>query len=122
VADTTGDGLTNLAHMIDGHDDSIVALISRNRETTYGQLREQVGALRGGLSARGVGEGDRVVILCSNNRFFVVSYLAALGIGAVAVPLNPGSPAAEIQRELTVVEPTVVIVGPSAIYRRSTPW
>ena len=34
--------LVNLAHMIDGHDADRVALISRNRETTYGQLRDQV--------------------------------------------------------------------------------
>ena len=35
----------------------------------------------------------------------------ALGIGAVVVPLNPQSPAAELERELTVVRPTVVVAG-----------
>ncbi len=59
--------------------------------------------------------GDRVAILCGNNRYFVVSYLAAIGLGAVAVPLNPSSPAHEIERELDVVKPDVVVVGPSAI-------
>ncbi len=58
----------NLAAMIDGHDDDHVALISRNRETTYAELRDQVSRLRGGLAATGVGAGDRVAIMCGNIR------------------------------------------------------
>ena len=104
----------NLAHLIDAHDPDLVALISRNRETSYGELRDQVGRLRGGLASRGVSAGDRVVILCANNRYFVISYLAVVGLGAIAVPLNPESPAAEIEREIDDVQPTAVMVGPAA--------
>ena len=100
--------------MIDGHDADRVALISRNRETTYGELRDQVARLRGGLAARGVVDGDRVVIICGNNRYFVISYLAIVGLGAVAVPLNPESPPAELERELDEVTPAAAILGPSA--------
>jgi long-chain acyl-CoA synthetase len=103
----------NVARMIEPHPDDRVALISRNRETTYGQLREQTERLRGGLAAQGVGAGDRVVILCGNNRYFVISYLAVVGMGAIAVPLNPTSPAREIERELEAVRPTAAVVGPS---------
>lgn len=106
--------LLNLARVIEGHDPDRVALISRNRETTYGQLAEQVAHLRGGLHARGVSDGDRVAILCANNRFFVISYLATIGLGAIAVPLNPASPATEIERELSEVAPVAVVVGPAA--------
>lgn len=105
----------NLAAMIEPHDADRVALISRSRETTYGQLRDQVARLRGGFAANGVGHGDRVAILCGNNRYFVISYLAAVGLGAAVVPLNPASPAAEIERELAQVDPVVVVVGPSAM-------
>ncbi len=104
----------NLAQIIEGHDDHLVALISRNRETTYAELRDQVAHLRGGLAKVGVSLGDRVAILCGNNRHFVISYFATLGLGAVAVPLNPASPAAEIERELLVVEPVAVVVGSAA--------
>jgi long-chain acyl-CoA synthetase len=104
----------NLAGILDGHDADSVALISRNRETTYGELRSQVERVRGGLVAQGISKGDRVVILCGNNRYFVVSYLAIVGCGAVAIPLNPNSPGPEIARELAVVRPTAVIVGPAA--------
>jgi len=104
----------NVAHLIDAHEPDRVAVISGNRETTYGELRDQVARLRGGLADRGVSAGDRVVILCANNRYFVISYLAVVGLGAIAVPLNPESPAAEIAREMDEVEPAAVMVGPAA--------
>ena len=105
----------NVARMIEPHPADRIALISRNRETTYGQLREQADRLRGGLVAQGVQAGDRVAILCGNNRYFAVSYLAVAGLGAIAVPLNPSSPSPEIERELVVVRPVAAVVGPSAI-------
>jgi long-chain acyl-CoA synthetase len=104
----------NLAHVIDDHPDDHVALISRARPTTYGAVREQVAALRGGLAELGVGRGDRVALLCGNDRFFVISYLATLGLGAVAVPLNPLSPAPELQREVDAVGAVAVVVEPMA--------
>jgi long-chain acyl-CoA synthetase len=104
----------NLAHIIDEHPADHVALISRNRATTYGALRDQVANLRGGLAGQGVGEGDRVALLCGNGRHFVVAYLATLGLGAVCVPLNPASPSPEIERELATVKAKVVVVEPSA--------
>lgn len=104
----------NVARMIEAHPADRVALISRNRETTYGDLRDQVERMRGGLVAHGVTAGDRVVVMCANNRYFVVSYLAIAGLGAVIVPLNPSSPSPEIERELIVVEPVVAVIGPSA--------
>ncbi len=107
--------MVNLAHMIDGHDGDHVALISGNRETTYGALRDQVDRLRGGLAQHGVGAGDRVVLLCGNKRFFVISYLAVVGLGAVLVPLNPESPGPELHREIDEVDPVAVMVGPSSI-------
>jgi long-chain acyl-CoA synthetase len=100
----------NLAHIIDGHDDDSVALIWRNRAITYGELREQVAAFRGGLTASGVGIGDRVAIIVGNSPHFVVAYLATIGLGAVAVPLNPTSPGPELQSELGVVGARVVVV------------
>ena len=104
----------NLAEMIEGHVDDRVALISRGREITYGELRDTVGRLRGGLRDLGVGPGDRVAVLCGNNDLFVTSYLAVVGLGAVAVPLNPASPGPELQDELAVVTPCAAIVGPAA--------
>jgi long-chain acyl-CoA synthetase len=105
----------NLAHIIDDHDPDRVAIISRGRPTTYGALREQVALLRGGLTGLGVQRGDRVVLLCGNGRAFVLGYLATLGIGAIAVPLNPASPAPEIEREISKIGAVVVVVDPAAV-------
>ncbi|MDO8391463.1 MAG: AMP-binding protein [Actinomycetota bacterium] len=104
----------NLAHIIDSHPGDRVAIYSRGRPTTYGALREQVAHVRGGLATAGLGRGDRIALLCSNGRYFVDLYLAALGLGAVVVPLNPASPAPEIERELRTVGATIVVVEPSA--------
>jgi len=104
----------NIASIIDGHPDDHVAIISRNRPTTYGALRDQVARVRGGLAGLGVVAGDRVVLLCGNGRFFVECYLAVAGLGAVTVPLNPTSPAPELEREISTVEAKVVIVDPIA--------
>ena len=104
----------NLAAILERHDDDSVALISRGRSTTYGTLRSQVAALRGGLAGAGAVEGDRVAILCANNRYFVASYFAAIGQGLVAVPLNPASPAAEVELQLETVGARAVVMGPAA--------
>ena len=100
----------NLAHIIDGHDADSVALIWRNRVTTYGELRDQVAAFRGGLATSGVGIDDRVALVIGNSPHFAIAYLATVGLGAVAVPLNPASPGPELQSELAVVGPRVVVV------------
>jgi len=104
----------NLARIIDGHAEGSVALISRGRRTTYGELGDLVARLRGGLVGLGLEPGDRVAIAVPNNRIFVRTYLAVLGIGCVAVPLNPTSPAKELQRELASIGARVIVHGPSA--------
>ena len=103
----------NLAEICADHPATSVALISRGKETTYGELREQVGRLRGGLVQAGIQPGDRVAIVAANNWYFVVSWLAILGVGAVAVPINPASPGPEVTSELADVGVVAVIVGPT---------
>ncbi|OBK50535.1 fatty-acid--CoA ligase FadD5 [Mycobacterium kubicae] len=55
---------------------------------TWADLRRRVAALAGALSRRGVGFGDRVMILMLNRPEFVEAVLAANMLGAIAVPLN----------------------------------
>jgi fatty-acyl-CoA synthase len=56
--------------------------------TTWGDLDRRVTALAGALSRRGVGFGDRVLILMLNRAEFIESFLAANKLGAIAVPVN----------------------------------
>jgi long-chain acyl-CoA synthetase len=106
----------NLAHIIDSHPGDRVAIFSRGRPTTYAALRDQVAHVRGGLAAAGLAKGDRIALLCNNGRYFVELYLAAVGLGAVVVPLNPSSPSPEIEREVHTVGAKLVVVDPSAAH------
>src|SRR6187431_1280555 len=93
----------NLARVVDGHEAETLAIISRNQQFTYGELRDLIDRTRGGFAGLGLGDGDRVALLCGNGHPFVLAYLAIVGLGAVVVPLNPASPAPEIQRQLAAV-------------------
>ncbi len=104
----------NLAHIIGGHSSEHVAIVCRGIETTYGELRDRVARVRGGLAGLGVGKGDRVAMLCGNGLYFVETYLAALGLGAVVVPLNPQSPTPEIEHQIATVAASIVLVEPAA--------
>ncbi len=103
----------NLATIIEGHPDEARALISRGKPTDYGTLRRQVAGLRTGLIGLGMEPGDRVAIISGNNRYFAVSYLATLGAGLIAVPLNPSNPSVAMAHELDTVQARGVIVGPA---------
>lgn len=104
----------NLASIIDDHPEDAAALVSRGKTTTYGQLRAQVAGFRGGLHGLGLEPGDRLAVLCANNWYFVVSYLAGLSAGLVVVPLNPMSTARELQAELALTGTRAVVLGPAA--------
>jgi long-chain acyl-CoA synthetase len=100
----------NLASAIDAHQAAGPALVSQGETTTYGELRSRVAGIRGGLIARGVAPGDRVAVVASNNPSFVAAYLGVLGVGGVAVPLNPLSPPPELGRELAMVGARLALV------------
>ena len=65
-----------------------VALRFLGHSTTWRDLDRRVTALAGALARRGVGFGDRVLILMLNRTEFVEVCLAATRIGAIAVPVN----------------------------------
>ena len=103
----------NFAELVHRHPADSVALIGRTGSTTYGQLADQASRLRHGLSNAGVREGDRVALIAANNELFVVSLLAGLGLGAAVVPLNPATPAYELERQLRAADVVAAIAGPT---------
>lgn len=104
----------NLASVIDRHPADAVALVDGSRRLTYGELRDRVASLRGGLMQRGLKVGDRVGIIGENSIAVVEAYLAVLGIGAVAVMLNRNNPEGATAAELAAVGAHMVLVGPGA--------
>ena len=113
--------MSNLASIVEGHPDEAVVLIEGDTTTTYGELRRLVGEMRGGLARRGVSPGDRIALVLPNGRDFAVAYLAVLGVGAVAVPLNPTSPAPELAEELAAVDARLAIADGAAVADPVTP-
>jgi len=57
------------------------------RWITYGEFREQVDAFRAGLSALGVGPGDRLALISNNRLEWAVAAYATLGLGGAIVPM-----------------------------------
>jgi acyl-CoA synthetase (AMP-forming)/AMP-acid ligase II len=58
----------------------------------YADLRNAVNLMAASLLDRGVGPADRVAVFSHNSLFWVAAYLAAIKIGAVAVPLAARTP------------------------------
>ncbi|MGH9019385.1 MAG: AMP-binding protein, partial [Acidimicrobiales bacterium] len=101
----------NLAGVVTGHPADGRALYDRGGWSSWGDVRRRAGRAADGLRGLGVGPGDRVAIAWPTSVDFVVAYLAVLAVGAVAVPLNPNSPPAELVGELEAVTPPVLLAG-----------
>lgn len=105
----------NLATLFADHPKDRTAIVAGGDRITYGQIEAEVAKTRGVLVALGLEPGDRIAILCATNFRFVRAWFGILGAGMVAVPLNPQSPAPEIERELAAVGAKAVIAGPAGI-------
>jgi crotonobetaine/carnitine-CoA ligase len=56
------------------------------RRYSYAEIDDAIARLAGGLTAAGLGRGDRVVLRLQNTSDFIVSLYACLRAGAIAVP------------------------------------
>ena len=68
----------------------------RGTSLTYRELEGNAQSIAGLLYSGGVGEGDRIAVLCRNRVEFFELLFAAGKLGAVLVPLNWRMPAAEL--------------------------
>ncbi len=67
---------------------------------TYARLGDSVRSLTAALSARGLSPGQAAAILAENSPQWGIAYLAITGCGAVAVPILPDFPVADIHHIL----------------------
>ena len=88
-----------------------VALVFGSRRYTYAELNERACRLANGLSALGVGRGDRVATLLHNCNQFIEALFAAAMTGAVFVPINFRLVAREIAFQLDACTPKVLLAG-----------
>lgn len=67
---------------------------------TYAQLGESIRSLAAALTLRGVGPGQTVAILAENSPQWGIAYLAITACGALAVPILPEFPEADVHHIL----------------------
>ena len=73
------------------------ALVGASVRMTYGELNGYVERVAAGLHRLGLAAGERVGVLLGNRPEFVIAILAALRLGAIAVPIGTRLASAEIR-------------------------
>ena len=66
----------------------------------------------GGLAARGIGRGDRVLLRLGNSADFPILFFAANALGAVPVPTSAQLTTAELAPILADLAPSLICLGP----------
>ena len=85
------------------------ALRYLGQTTTWAQLHDRSGRFAAALAARGVGEGDRVMLITLNNPEFIEAVLGINKLGAIAVPVNFRLTPAELAYLVSDCTPVVVV-------------
>jgi acyl-CoA synthetase (AMP-forming)/AMP-acid ligase II len=85
------------------------AIVDDDRSLTYGEIDARTNAFANELAILGVGEHDRLAILCRNESAFVESIVVAAKLGADVVPLNTSFAARELAEVMTREKPPVLI-------------
>jgi long-chain acyl-CoA synthetase len=96
------------------------ALIAADEAWSVGALLARTDRLAAGLAARGVGRRDRVAVHLHNRPEAVLTYLACLRLGAIAVPLNARSAAPELIDLVQRTQP-VIYLGERDLYPTFAP-
>lgn len=86
-----------------------VALAFLGTTLTYRDLKDSVDSLATALAGLGVDKGDRVALVLPNCPQYVISFFAALRLGAIVVPTNPLYTPAELGQQLRDAGVKVVI-------------
>lgn len=77
-----------------------LAFHDEGRDWSFAQVNQAADALAHGLRAQGLGEGDRIAILCLNRVEFFLYLFACQKTGIILCPLNWRQPAAELVETL----------------------
>ena len=78
---------------------------------THGEIAEAVLRTAGGLAARGIGRGDRVLLRLGNSTDFPVLFFAANALGAVPVPVSAQLTEAEVGGIIADLAPALICLG-----------
>ncbi len=91
------------------HTPDATAIVHAGRSVSYGELARQVDEVARALLADGVRKGDRVAVLAHPTRFYWLTFLATLSIGAVWLGLNPKYRLPELEYNVGNSRPTLLL-------------
>ncbi len=91
------------------------ALVAGEQRLTWAELEDEVARIATGLGRVGVVAGQRVLLAMGNRVELVTTYLGVLRAQAVAVPVNPGSTAAELARMIADSGSRLAVAGPGTL-------
>ena len=105
--------------------DGDVAIVSiledgTRAETTWGDLRAQVGATTAAMKAAGIVKGDRVAAWVPNVTETIIYALGALSIGAIVSTASPDFAPGAVQDRFGQIEPTLLLAADSYQYNGKT--
>jgi acyl-CoA synthetase (AMP-forming)/AMP-acid ligase II len=81
--------MNSVDYLLSGNvEDSSLFVLGQKEQITYGDLKIQVASLSSAIKEE-FGTGKKIILLSSNNTFFIISYLAIMKSGNVVIPLNP---------------------------------
>ena len=103
-------------HVISGCGDQIAIiydspLTNKKSKTTYSELKSQVAAFAGGLAAKGIAVGDRVIIYMPMVPEALIAMLACARIGAIHSVVFGGFAANELAVRIDDATPKAIISG-----------
>jgi len=88
-----------------------VAIRERDRSITYAQLLDRVGRASAGLRELGLRSEERVLLVMLDGLDFVATFLGAMRIGAVPLPLNPLLPVRDLAHAAVDSRARVAVVS-----------
>ncbi|CAB4649057.1 unannotated protein [freshwater metagenome] len=99
-------------------DTAIVSILEdgTRTETTWGQLRAQVGATTAAMKSAGIVKGDCVVAWVPNVTETIIYALGALSIGAIVSTASPDFAPGAVQDRFGQIEPTMLLAADSYQY------
>ena len=86
-----------------------VAIEDDSATLTYGELRRRANALAAGFQALSGRERMKVALLCPNSIDLFVAIVAIHSTAAILVPLNPRNAKAELDAQVELVRPDIVV-------------
>ncbi len=96
--------LSKLLKRCEDHPEKL-AIVSGKRAVRYGELRDRICSAAARFKDMGVGHGDRIILAASSSPSFTYGYFGTHAIGAVAISIDPLTPASRLRFIIEQVDP-----------------